>query len=388
MKPSRFRPHLFNASLLLAIWLGAPGRVARAENSVAYKYEDYREDGGRIAIATHGAQVDQDLTPDLHLKLGGVIDTITGATPNGAPITDGSAQVPLSDMHDRRKAWDVSLARQFSRVNVGLGYANSRESDYVSHGLSLNTLTDFNEKNTTLLLGVAGSDDDVKVFYQSEWAKKRSRDLVAGVTQLLDPLTSVTFNVTWGRATGYLSDPYKLVLKNTEVAPGLFLPLTYGENRPGSREKTIFLLSLNRAVPQLHGAYEATYRYYGDTFGTGAHTFELTWFQKLGAKLVLAPSLRFYRQTEADFYHYDLNDTTLAPTGGAPNPAGPFYSSDYRLSALESRTYGLKAIWKVTGAVELDVAYDRYEMRGRDAVTPKSAYPDADIVTAGLKYSW
>ena len=38
-------------------------------------------------------------------------------------------------------------------ANVALGFGNSRESDYVSNGYSINTLTDFNQKNTTLLLG-------------------------------------------------------------------------------------------------------------------------------------------------------------------------------------------------------------------------------------------
>lgn len=387
MTPQRFRQLCFNLGLMSATWMFSSNREARAENSVAYKYEDYREKDGRIAIETHGVQLNQDLTPDLHLKLGGIIDTITGATPTGAPITDGSSTVPTSEMHDRRKAWDVSLAQQIKRVNVAVGYANSRESDYVSNGVSVNTLTDFNDKNTTLLLGFAGADDDVKVFYQSDWRKKQSRELIAGVTQLIDPLTSVTVNLSWGRATGYLSDPYKLVLKDTEVTPGLSLPLTYGENRPESREKTAWFTSINRSVPGLHGAAEASYRYYRDTFGTEAHTVELAWFQKVGEKLVLAPNLRFYRQTAADFYYYNLNATSLSPSA-TPNPAGPFYSSDYRLSALETRTFGLKAIWKINDRLELDVAYDRYQMRGRDAVTPRSAYPDADIVTAGLKHTW
>ena len=34
---------------------------------------------------------------------------------------------------------------------------------------------------------------------------------IQGVTQLLDPRTSITLNATWGRQRGYLSDPYKLV---------------------------------------------------------------------------------------------------------------------------------------------------------------------------------
>lgn len=391
--PSHFtaclRPFAFHSGLLLGAAALAATRPLRAENAVAYKYEDYRESAGRIAIETQGAQFDQDLGQDLHLQLGGLIDTITGATPTGEPAPAGSDQVPLSTMHDRRKAWNAALSRPFARVNVALGYAHSRESDYVSDGLSLNTLTDFNQKNTTLLLGAAGSDDDVKIFAPAGWTKKHSYDFIAGVTQLVDPLTSVSFNATWGRATGYLADPYKLVQRSTEVFPGLFLDLTYAENRPRTRSKGIVFTSVNRSFPALHGAVEADYRYYRDTFGVGSHTLELAWFQHLGTHFILRPGVRFYRQGAADFYHYDLNATAIVPPSDRPpDGSDPSYSSDYRLSELDTRTYGVKAIWEVRDGLRLDVAYERYEMRGRDGVTPRSAYPQADIVTAGLHVSW
>ena len=230
------------------VWL-AP-RSARAENSVAYKYSDYREADGRIAIQTQGTYIEKDLGTEMHLKLEGVLDAITGATPSGQPAPAGTSQVPTSTIHDRRKAWNADFSRQFPHLNVAVGFGNSRESDYVSNGWSLNTLTDFNQKNTTLLAGVAGTDDDVKVFFQRGLVKKRSNDVIVGVTQLLDPRTSISLNLTWGRTTGFLADPYKLVQKNTELFPGVSLPLTFGESRPHERNKGILLLALNRSYPK------------------------------------------------------------------------------------------------------------------------------------------
>ena len=72
----------------------------------------------------------------------------------------------------------------------------------------------------------------MKVFYQSGLAKKRSNDLIVGLTQLLDPHTSLTANLVWDRATGYLSDPYKLVQKSIEVAPSVFSPLSLFGEKP------------------------------------------------------------------------------------------------------------------------------------------------------------
>lgn len=380
-------PRVLVVAVLLA-WL-AP-RVSRAENSVQYKYEDYREAGGRIAVQTQGAYLQQGLGLDSQFKLSGVVDAIAGATPNGEPAPAGSDQVPLTRMTDRRKAWNADLSRQFRRVNVDFGFGNSRESDYVSNGWSLNTVTDFNEKNTELLAGIAGTDDKIKVLYAPVVPRQRkhTNDLLLGVTQLLDPDTMLSLNVSWGRQRGYLSDPYKLVEKDEEVAPGVFLPHTYAENRPGYRGKWVALVGLNRAFAGARGAIDATYRYYHDTFGTAAHTVDVAWFQHVGDRFILRPGVRFYDQTAARFYHYNLNQTAIAPAFGAPRADGPFYSSDYRLSALRSYTYGLKLVWTAAASVQFDVALEEYVMRGRDGVTPASAYPRARLLTVGGKVSW
>lgn len=359
-----------------------------AEDFVSYKYGDYRESGGRITVTTQSALLQQDITPQLQLKVMGVVDAIAGATPNGQPAPAGSDQVVLTGIKDNRKAWSLDFSQHFPLMTVALGLAHSRESDYTSTGWSLNTLTEFNQKNTTLLAGIAGTDDDVKVFYQSAWAKKRGHDLILGLTQLLDPHTSVALNVTWGRASGYLSDQYKLVQKNIAVAPGVFLPFTFGENRPDTRTKTIALASLNHDFPAAHGAVEASYRFYHDTFGTDAQTLALSWLQHLGPNFILQPEVRFHDQSAANFYHYQLDATSIVPTGGGPKADGPFYSSDYRLSALRTTLYGLKAVWTPSVRWQLDAAIEHYEMRGKDDLTPRSAYPRAAILSFGARFSW
>lgn len=384
--PSSPLPSL-RVMVLLGSWCFLQLRPARAENAVSYKYVDYRESGDRMAVESHYGLVDQDLGHDIRLKLQGVIDSIAGATPTGQPPKKAGDPVPLSHLEDRRKAWSADFSRQFSRFNAALGFANSRESDYVSNGLSLNTLTDFNQKNTTLLLGIAGTDDDIRVLYQRDWVKKRTNDFVAGVTQLLDPRTSVTFNVTYGRSTGYHADPYRVIQQVVEVVPGVFLPLTFGENRPNTRDRWIGYLGVNRALPELNAAIEVSYRLFHDSFGTTSHTVDLGWFQQLGDHFTLRPGVRFYDQSAADFYRVDITGTNFSPTG-RPNPAGPFYSADYRLSAFRSYDYGVKAIWTISSAWRLDVSYDWYEMRGKDRVTSRSAYPKAGIVNAGLTFSW
>jgi hypothetical protein len=363
--------------------------VARAEDSVSYKFENYTEAGGRVGVQTQGIVANQDIGSDTQFGLTMVTDAIAGATPTGIPAPSGSNQVPLAHLSDHRKAWEADLTRQFDRVNLSAGISESREHDYISDGLSLNSLTDFNAKNTTLLAGIAGHNDSVETFYDPQhlYVKKHAFSGIVGVTQLLDPLTKVTLNFTWARETGYLSDQYKLVEENVELIPGSFFPLVYSENRPSEHNSGVAYLSVNRAFPKLDAAMEGSYRLYSDTFGVVASSAEIRWLQKIGRHVTVAPEARFYEQGAAKFYYYDLNQTDITPTT-VPNPDGPAYSSDYRLSSLYTTTYGIKTTWNPTDRLQLEMAYDRYTMRGRDGLTPQSAYPRANILTLGARITW
>ncbi len=383
-------PTGLNAVSLSLLLLGAlPKPSARAEGSLSYNLEDYSETAGRVGVHTMGALLKQDLPYDVKLSATAINDAIAGATPTGEPAPAGSTQVPLATLHDHRKAWETELSRQFDRVNLSIGYADSREHDYISKGWSVNTLTDFNQKNTTLLFGIAGHEDSAETFYDYPqiYVKRHAYSSIIGVTQLIDPRTTVSLNVTWSRDVGYLSDQYKFVEKTIELVPGSFFPLIFHENRPSERNSGVVFASVNRAYPELKGAVEASYRFYADTYGVQANTLEFKWLQKLGPTVILAPDLRIHEQGAASFYHYDLNTTNIVPNY-VPDPSGPAYSSDYRLSKLIATTYGLNLSWKPRDWLKLTVDYSRYNMRGRDGQTPQSAYPDANIYSAGAAISW
>jgi hypothetical protein len=369
--------------------LASPRPAALADDFVDYRYEDYAETGGRINVRTQGVTAGQEIGADMQFGFTLLNDAIAGASPTGLPAPAGSSQVPLAPVSDHRKAWDAELSRQFSQVNVTVGTSQSREHDYVSRGWSVNTVTDFNEKNTGLLLGLAGHDDDVETFFdpQHVYEGKQAFSAIAGVRQLLDPRTSVSLNFTWGRETGFLNDQYKLVQKTVELVPGSFFPLVFAENRPDERNMGIAYASVNRAYPAANGAIEASYRFYADTFGVTSNTVELRWIQKVGARLSIAPELRLDRQGAANFYYYDLDATSIVPTT-IPDPQGPAYSSDYRLSSFDSVAYGLRATWRLADHLQIEAGYERYALYGRDGITPKSDYPVTNILSAGAKVTW
>ncbi|HEY5079365.1 MAG TPA: DUF3570 domain-containing protein, partial [Opitutaceae bacterium] len=389
MTPHAQRNVSSSALLAAALALCLPRPSARADSSIAYKFENYREEDGRITVETQSAEVNQDFGSLTHLTLTDTIDAISGATPTGQPAPAGSDLVPETNIHERRKAWNGDLSVQVKNVNLDFGFADSRESDYVSQGWSINSLVDLNQKNTTLRLGVAGTSDQVEIFFlPGKWEAKHSGDAILGVTQLLDPLTFVTVNVTIGEAKGYLAEPHKFVEKEIEVFPGVFLDEAFGENSPGKRNKETVFASINRAFPAAKGAVEASYRFYSDSFGITANTVELSWIQHVGSHLDLQPMVRLYEQSAANFYYYDLDTTPIIPVHVPTIGSGPFYTSDLRLSSMDTYAFGLTATCKVSDRVRLDLAYQQYNMYGRDGVTPASAYPRAGVTTAGIRFSW
>lgn len=369
-------------ALSLVLLLSLP-RLLRAENSLAYKYQDYQEADDRVRVRNHNARATVDLGTETSLRVRGVIDTITGATPTGQPAPDGSDQVPLSQLEDERRAVVVDLGRIFGTQTINLQYAFSTEDDYVSNGYAVTWLRDFNQKNTQLQLGIAYNDDRIEPVFFDAARKKASRDFMVGVVQLLDRNTVLTANLSYGTSSGYLSDPYKIVQKSVEILPGFPLPLTFAENRPDSREKTILFTQVARHLEGMHASVEASVRFYTDSHGIDSDTLEFAWLQKLGEHVVVSPFVRYYRQGQADFYHVDLDATSIVPVP-EPDGSAPYYSSDYRLSKFDATTLGLKVTYRRDERWSADVAWERYEMRGRDGVTSASAYITADILTGGI----
>jgi hypothetical protein len=102
--------------------------------------------------------------------------------------------------------------------------------------------------------------------------------------------------------------------------------------------------------------------------------------------------IRYYRQSAADFYYFDLDKagivTSLDPTTFETGTGqAPYYSSDYRLSKMETVNLGAKISYIINDHCSLDFAYERYLARGLDHVTHQDAYPDANNFTLGFKLS-
>lgn len=365
-------------------------RDARAEDTLSYKYQHYQEADDRIRVIAHYARAEHTWgTGETSLAVQAVHDTITGASPTGAAANAVNAPVPLATIHrEIRRGILGELKHTLQSHALQLQLSHSKESDYVSRGIALTDTIDFNQHATSLQLGWAHSDDDVEPSFFATAREKKSDDFIVGLTQAIDKFTTLTANFTYGTSRGYLGDPYKIITKNTEIVPGLFLPLTFAENRPTGRDKVIVYTQLNHFVTDLNGAVEGSYRLFSDEWGIRAHTWQIAWLQKLGDRVVLIPSARYYTQSAADFYYPTLTGTAIVPTSPASGTA-PFYSADYRLAELEATTLALKLVVTISDHFTADVAVSRYEMKGRDnGRTHASAFPEATIVDLGFRVNF
>jgi hypothetical protein len=302
----------------------------------------------------------------------------------------------MATIDDIRNAGFIEPQFKVANHTLSPQFAYSLESDYESIGISVSDAIDFNDKNTTLTIGISHSFDHVLPNPGeliglgeplTEPLAKDTTDGLVGITQLLGPATVLMVDVTVGYSRGYLSDPYKRVLfddfpYNPGPDPDNPNPFTvWPEKRPDTKLREIGFLSLSHHFESIHGAAELTYRFYHDDFGIDSHTTSIQWNQKIGKYVVLSPLFRFYTQTAADFYatHFPGD-----PDNQAIFPLPKFYSSDYRLSQFDSYTYGLTVSASVHEHVSVELGYKRYEMYGTDGVTAAAQYPKANVFGGGL----
>lgn len=395
-----------------------PARII-AEDWVDYRFEDYNEDGNRMHIQTHSAYVEKELNSKITARGNFVYDSISGASPTGGAPAYGSDKVPLNrfPISDIRRAESLELAVRYGGIHTTTPQiAYSKEGDYESVGLALNHSIEFNQKNTTVTLGLARNFDQVSGFYQIKPVHKDTFDGILGVTQLLNPKTYITANLSLGYADGYLNDPYKGV-NFYYPYPGTSpedwpTEANIAEKRPTHRFKQVLFLGGTHFITPLKASVDANYRFHHDSYDIFAHTVTLQWNQKLGEKITVSPMIRWYRQTAARFYQPRFvgevdypNGTTAAfkegsfvdYRGGPAYPQDPTgyefvyipahpdsFSADYRLSEFDAYSVGIGLHWRLNERLSMDLAYKRYEMHGIGGITPQDSYPKAHVLTAGM----
>ena len=129
---------------------------------------------------------------------------------------------------------------------------------------------------------------------------------------------------------------------------------------------------------------DASYRYMTDDWDIDSHTIDLRYRWPLGDTRFIEPHVRFYTQTEADFYRTSIIGGTAFPTNA---------SADYRLGNFDAITIGFKYGWKTEAGNQWNT---RLEFYSADGSVPgnllvgnqagQEMYPDLDAIIFQLGY--
>lgn len=388
------RPSVLQALTTSTLALPGIAGSATAETpaeqySGSYSFSRYAEDDidsnkvssgstERYEIDIHQLQLSGPLTERIDLSFDFAHETMTGATPwyivppnisageteprvvmTGASVDDARTDALITGTY----YMDVGTAAVSTGVSV--------EDDYMAFNGGLSGTRDYNEKNTVLSGGLGFSYDLIDPTQDGSTARVSSEDkysvsLNGGFTQILGRRTTLQSGLTYQYAGGFLSDPYKQV-----YVAGPILP----DSRPDQRHQISWLTRLRRHFEGIGATMHLDYSLYYDTWDISAHTIEGAWYQNLFGVARIIPSVRYYSQSQAEFY---------APW--FDSSPGSEFSSDYRLSPYGALSYRIRAETRFqTWALDwiLNVGYEHYESSA-DLAIQKVSLENPGLVTFDL----
>lgn len=377
------------APLLLPSFSVSAAEVFKFDTS----YQTYDESGGRMFIESDYYRGEMFLSEETSFRFQLLRDAITGSTPIGVlpenqqTALPGSKQPFLTEIDDVRQGVLAALSQQIGDHRVELELSHSRESDYLSQGISLSDKWELNQKNTTVSFGLNYLNDTIVVIGTDDQNKK-SYDVFLGLSQLWEKNTVLSANLTLGYAEGYLNDQYKAIQRD-ELLFGIPVTNLYRENRPSSRLRGVLQLQGTHYFEKTNSALDAIVRLSQDDYGVFSQSLQLEWRQELFSRLEIKPFFRYYQQSAADFFHNSLNEVNVGTPQDYPDGTGPNYSADYRLSSMATMSLGLKARFRITENISLSAAYEHYDMSGIGGnQAPAAAYPTANMWTFGAHFQF
>jgi len=420
------------ASATCALLGGVTPAAVQAQEEPGWDFNTsllyYGEDADRVQDLSISVLATRTFMDDRALTMGLTVDALTGATPNGGQyqsvpqtftspsgnsvFTAPAGTLALDDsFRDTRVALSANWSQPFSRLyTFDVGMSASKEYDYMHLGANAKISRDFNQRNTTVSAGLAYAADSLNpvggtptpLTPMADVGDLGNRigdqdkdvvDLVLGVTQVISRNLVVQANYSFSDSSGYLNDPYKIVsivdAVTGDVVPRTPAPGLQGpsheyvfESRPDQRTKHSLY---GQAKYYMNGkVLDASYRYMTDDWDIDSHTVDLRFRWPVGEKAYLEPHLRYYTQTEANFYQVGLVD-------GAPLPL--YASSDYRLGNFDGITAGLKYGWTTRNDNDMSVRLELYQQRGSipaDRLIGNQVgqfeYPDLDAVILQFSY--
>ncbi len=396
----------FSFNYLQDTWSGATPMADAPENSGTISYgTSINDDNGRPVIGGASPLLGTLQTLTINRQGRPVYEFIDPKTNTTQYLPDRVVHIMSYASPETRQQGDFKLSYQWDEAAMDLGGGISIENDYESRFVNLGGRLDFNQKQTTLDIGLSYTNSDIHArpnpFGNPFWiwtgrhlgninfstetgyfnisGTRQDWSTHLGLTQIINTASVMKLGMSYTRSTGFLENPYKLAtVYNTDTAASIAEGITrYGgqtflEQRPDERNLWQWSAGWVQYIKPLDAALHFDYSFAHDDWGINAHTFEADWVQPLGTGWTMTPRIRYYSQSAADFYgayffgggqanltNPDPND----PNQKTFNPPENF-SSDQRLSGYGTLSGGLTVEKKFAKGVSLETGFEYYTHQG------------------------
>lgn len=242
-----------------------------------------------------------------------------------------------SPYKERRVQQNADVDFLHNNTLYSAGYISSIEPDYNSKTAYLNVSQSLFGDLTTINFGYTQGSDAVgrvdKGVVQPFRADVDRKNYAVGLSQVLTRNLLLGVNFETDSSSGYLHSPYRSV---RYIDPTVLRGYSYQPERyPDTRTSNAASLQLKYYLP-FHAAVDGSYRFFTDTWGIRAGTFQAGYTQALFTHWTIDGSVRYYTQTHANFY------SDLFPYANAQN----FLARDRELAQFTSKTFELGASYE------------------------------------------
>jgi hypothetical protein len=291
--------------------------------------------GGDITIEGPSVLVRKKVSDNLSLSANYYEDMISSASID--------VKLSASPYHETRKQESLGADYLHGKSTYSVGFITSKEPDYKANTSYFAVSQDMFGDLTTLTLGYRRAWDqvfrDIKtpsgVLENDPTFHQRAdhRGYSLSLTQILTRNAILAFNYELLTDQGYLANPYR---KIRYLSPGQGVGFTLADQvYPNTRTSHSASAQLKYYLPY-RAALTAQYRFFRDTWGIRANTVELDYTHPVWKRWIFDASLRYNRQSAADFY------SDLFPRANYQN----FMGRDRELAAFNSYTLGAGASYQ------------------------------------------
>ena len=296
----------------------------------------HRYDGGGMVIDGPSVLVRKGIGSSVSFSGQYYVDSVSAASVD--------VLATASPYEEERNEYTFGVDYLHDKSILSLGFTNSSENDYEANTVYFSLSQEFFGGMSTVTMGYASGWDEVgRVGNDSFSEEADRRNYQLGLSQVVTRNSLVGLDLEVVTDEGFLQNPYR---QNRYIDPNDSTAFLYQPERyPETRTSTSVAMRALYYLPY-RASIRGEYRYFSDTWGINAHTVELGYVHGLNQHWTLEGSIRYYSQSEADFYSdlfpFENSQTHLA--------------RDKELSSLSGTTLAVGAVyeWKQTSLPGID----------------------------------